>query len=266
MKNKVILCLSCCFIILFLCGCNNKEEQIIEEIPFQLSCTDNYQYNDNVMVEVKDNISTIILPINSRFLDDDYFIFDSLYCYDVDTKQKVEDLTIDKSELQKDKVGTYTLKLSGKYDNKVGSTDIKIKLGEACSGNCTITTSKWTFKITDNIVFTQQSEDYSTLNLQVEPRPINEHHAYYSTTFDGQINLRYLTKNFYSKKVASDINENGEKDNAINLGKIHYRDQSRNETLYLKFRVLPNNVRDEEAFIDFYDKVEDEHHFYYLSK
>jgi len=270
MKKRLSLILLCGIVLLGVCGCGNTSK--IEEIPFNMACADNTKLNDAIIIERYTN--ALIIPKDTIFFKDDTLFKDGYYCYDTDTKESIpsENISIDTSEINVNAVGNYKLKVNAKYDNKVGNTEVEVKVVESCSGNCTIQTTNWKFEIFDNTQYTDEKNSYYTLKQQVKLYPTEnanfssalKNTAKYSNIIDGDITLRYLNNkgSFYSKAIASD-NDYDVLDDALSL---HYRlnENKVKQQTFLKYYVVPKI--EAEAFIDFYDKVKDEHHFYYIHK
>lgn len=270
-KSKIILLCSIILILavllLVLCGCDNTNK---EELTFNMAYTDNTKYNDSIIIERYTNI--LVLPKNTSFFKDDELFKSAYYFYDVDTKESVpiENISIDTSNLNINEVGTYKIRVTGKYDNKVGNTEIDVNVVESYSGNCTIKTSNWIFEISDNIKYQDISDTYRILNVPIKMTPTDN--AFYSSStkttnysdlLHGFITLRVDNGTFISTYVADDEDDRtiGENDNA--LAQMYIRNKTKDLTTYLKFRVVP--IIETEAYIDFYDEQTKEHHFYYIN-
>lgn len=270
MKKKINLIVLCGIVLLGVCGCDNNKSKI-EETPFNMACGDSSSANDDIIIENYTN--SLVIPKNTTFFKDDTLFKYGYYCYDTDTKEIVpdENISIDTSDLNVNEVGTYKIKVSGKYNNKVGNTDVEVKVLDSCSGNCTIQTTNWKFEIFDNIQYTDESNGYYTLKLQVKLYPTENANfnralantANYDNLIDGFIKLRYLVNNsFYSSTVASD-KDFEVLDDALSLNYQLNKNELKQQT-FIKFYVVPKI--EGEAYIDFYDKVKAEHHFYYIHK
>ena len=270
MKKKLGYVLLCGIVLLGVCGCSNENSKI-EETPFNMACADNTSLSDAIIIEKYTN--TLVIPKDTTFFEDDTLFRNAYYCYDTDTKESVpnENISIDTSNLNINEVGTYKIKVNGKYNDKVGNTEVDVKVVESCSGTCTIETSNWIFEINDNIKYQDISDTYRILNVPIKMTPTDNafyssstQTTHYSDLLHGFIELRVDNDTFIQKYVADDENDRsiGESDNA--LGQNYIRNQQKDLTTYLKFRVVP--IIESEAYIDFYDLPKDEHHFYYIHK
>lgn len=262
----------------------NNDNSIPVESTFVMTCVSSNKQNNWI---VEDD-GTLILPQNypndEKLREEINRIYN---CYEHETAQSVGDAntTVDMSEVDLTTVGDYTLKLVGKYENKIGDFEIKVKVVESCSGNCTINTTDWTYKIVDNISYLNVSDDgiFGNLRLQVKMIPtenafassVTGNSVHYSNTIDGYIRIRYTSISSYnaSEILASTVATTDTYHPALGLtGDIHktnalvrtYRKgYTYNDTTYLFFSTV--KVELVRAYIDFYDKHEDKHHIYYLN-
>ena len=268
-KNKVIVYIliviaALCFVMYFSYDLLFKNSNEQQAFTLKYAKKNNNTY---FTMEGYTDIKTIILPVGSNFFDTDDILQGYFKFYDYDTGEEVTDITYN-ATFDKNVVGEHTLVVTGKYNNKIGTTTFNVKYEDACSGVCTINNSNWKIELLGNNFV----KDYG-LYVQVKLYPTEKAHynpyllnlANYEDVNDGYIQLYYEPKVHTMYELAYDPSSE-ELDNALTL---YYKLNSNKikQATYIKFRVTYySHYINDETYIDFYDKPTSTHHFYYVNR
>ena len=252
MKKKISLFILCGVILLGLCGCGNKET------TFQLSYE---KISDDLIITSGSTGYKIILPTNTKFFEKPDVLKGIFKFYDYSNGERIEDISYS-TNIDVSKAGIYTIDIEGKYNEKIGTTQLEVELVESCSGTCTINTTNWNIELDGTFTYGDYSPNYilkvkSTFSPNASAFEFNTKTEQYEPINDGFINLYYKNYAFYNTEQASTYNYG---DNAISQ---NYQLNEKKENMYVQFTSITK--LEGEAFIDFYDKVAKKHNFYIVN-
>lgn len=253
--KKISLILLCGVVLLGVCGCSNDKTENSKN--FQLSYE---QKSSNLIIEGSSSNYTLILPTNTKFFENKENLISEFKFYDYSNGKIVQDISYD-IDFDTTKEGIYTINVEGKYDDKIGNTQLNVQLIKSCSGNCTINTTNWNIELTGDYTYGDYSPNYilkvkSTFSPNESAFEFNTQTEKYQSINDGYIYLYYQNFVSYEKELASEYNY---ADNALYP---YYKLHERKDNMYVQFVSIPK--LEKEAFIDFYDNQTKTHNFYKL--
>lgn len=259
--KQISMIMLCLFTLLCMCGCGNSnltKDFTLAYIKREREKTGSGSQKVSPLILEND---IIILPTNSKFLEE-HNLQDYLKFYDYETGEVVQDISYNVN-FSNTKAGIYDLNIRGKYDDKIGNTTIKIQYVESCSGKCVIDTTNWRFELSGDIEYgSYWLNNILKVKVAMSPKEsafeTNMKIEKYETINDGFIYLYYKEYSLYTKEVATGYSYD---DNALFQ---YYSLNETKENMYIQFPYIPY-LNDSEAFIDFYDKVTKEHHFYFVN-
>ena len=183
MKKKISLFILCGVILLGLCGCGNKET------TFQLSYE---KISDDLIITSGSTGYKIILPTNTKFFEKPDVLKGIFKFYDYSNGERIEDISYS-TNIDVSKAGIYTIDIEGKYNEKIGTTQLEVELVESCSGTCTINTTNWNIELDGTFTYGDYSPNYilkvkSTFSPNASAFEFNTKTEQYEPINDGFIN------------------------------------------------------------------------------